>query len=90
MLRELATLGGLCEIPAADGAFYVLLRVHTDITPMDLVRRLIEQYRVAVIPGTTFGMHRGCYLRIAYGALQPASAAEGIRRLVTGLRAILG
>lgn len=90
MLRELATLGGLCEIPAADGAFYILLRLNTEMPPMDLVRRLIAEHRVAVIPGTTFGMDGGCYLRVAYGALPPASAAEGIRRLLTGLRTILG
>lgn len=90
VLRELASLGALCEVPAADGAFYVLLRVDTEMTPMALVRQLIERHRVAVIPGTTFGMNRGCHLRIAYGSLTPASAAEGIRRLLTGLRTILG
>ena len=57
---------------------------------MELVERLIREYQVAVIPGTTFGMEDGCYLRVAYGALQQETAAEGIGRLVRGLRAILG
>jgi aspartate/methionine/tyrosine aminotransferase len=45
---------------------------------------------VAVIPGTTFGLDQGCYLRVSYGALTEETAAEGMRRLVTGLRAIVG
>jgi hypothetical protein len=35
-------------------------------------------------------MTEGCYFRVAFGALQKASVAEGIGRLVTGLRAIAG
>ena len=42
-----------------------------------------------MLPGATFGMAEGCYLRIAYGALQKDSVAEGIGRLVRGLRAML-
>ncbi len=41
------------------------------------------------IPGPAFGMTDGCYFRVAYGALQKATVAEGIGRLVGGLRAIL-
>ena len=44
---------------------------------------------MAVIPGTAFGMTDGCYFRVAYGALQKATVAEGIGRLVNGLRQIL-
>ncbi|KPL25333.1 MAG: aspartate aminotransferase [Phycisphaerae bacterium SM1_79] len=73
----------------ADGAFYFLLRVQKDMDSMKLVRELIEQFKVAVIPGTTFGMKDRCYLRIAYGALQKDTAAEGISRLVGGLQQIL-
>jgi hypothetical protein len=34
-------------------------------------------------------MTSGCYFRVAYGALQKQTVAEGIGRLVVGLRAIL-
>jgi len=37
----------------------------------------------------TFGMEDKCYLRVAYGALQKKTAAEGIGRLVKGLKSIL-
>jgi aspartate/methionine/tyrosine aminotransferase len=86
---ELAKLAPLATVPAADGAFYVLLRVQTGMAPLALVERLIREHKVAVIPGDAFGMTDGCYLRVAYGALQKATVAEGLGRLVTGLRAIL-
>jgi hypothetical protein len=35
-------------------------------------------------------MTTGCYFRVAYGALQRETVAEGIGRLVSGLRAIVG
>jgi aspartate/methionine/tyrosine aminotransferase len=88
-LDELAGIADLVTVPPADGAFYLLLRVHKDSDPMELVRQLIEQHKVAVIPGMTFGMEDKCYLRVAYGALQKDTAAEGIGRLVRGLRQIL-
>jgi aspartate/methionine/tyrosine aminotransferase len=90
MLRSLEPLQGIGTIAPAQGAFYFFLKVQTDLAALELARRLIQEYRVAVIPGTTFGMEEGCYLRVAYGALQQATAAEGIERLVRGLRAIVG
>jgi aspartate/methionine/tyrosine aminotransferase len=88
--RELASLGNLCEIPRADGAFYFLLRLHTESTSMQVTERLIREHRVAVIPGTAFGLDQGCHLRVAYAALQKDTAAEGAGRLARGLRQILG
>lgn len=88
VLQELDAIRDICTIPSANGAFYVLLRVHTDLQAIDLVERLIREYRVAVIPGDTFGIESGCYLRVAYGALQYNTAAEGIGRLVRGLKSL--
>jgi aspartate/methionine/tyrosine aminotransferase len=90
VVSRLAALAPLAQVPAADGAFYCLLRVATTIEPSTLAERLIREHRVAVIPGTAFGMTDGCYLRVAYGALQKETVAEGIGRLVLGLRAICG
>jgi len=90
VVSRLAALAPLAQVPAADGAFYCLLRVATTIDPSTLAERLIREHRVAVIPGTAFGMTDGCYLRVAYGALQKETVAEGIGRLVLGLRAICG
>ncbi len=88
-LNELDGITDLVTVPRADGAFYLLLRVHRDLDPMELVRRLIEEYNVAVIPGMTFGIEDKCTLRVAYGALQKETAIEGISRLVKGLKNIL-
>jgi aspartate/methionine/tyrosine aminotransferase len=86
---QLMSLAPLAELPTADGAFYALLKVRTDRDPMALAEALIRDHRVAVIPGPTFGMTDGCSFRVAYGALQKATVAEGIGRLVRGLRALV-
>ena len=89
-LQELKLITDICTVPAANGAFYFFLKIHTDLDAMTLVTRLIQEHRVAVIPGTTFGVTDGCYLRVAYGALEPETAQAGIGRLVQGLQALVG
>jgi aspartate/methionine/tyrosine aminotransferase len=88
--RELRALEPLCTVPQADGAFYCFIRVNAAADPMQIAERLIREHRVAVIPGTAFGATDGCYFRVAYGALQKDTVAEGIGRLVAGLRALVG
>ena len=90
VVSRLSELAPLVTVPAADGAFYCLLRVNTRCDPMTVCERLIREHQVAVIPGTAFGMIDGSYFRVAYGALNKATVAEGIGRLVQGLRQILG
>ena len=90
VVEKLSALAPLARVPAADGAFYCLMKVETAMDPLLLAERLIREYRVAVIPGTAFGMTDGCYFRVAYGALQKDTVAEGIGRLVTGIRALCG
>lgn len=89
VLDSLNRLQDLCSITPANGAFYFFLKVHTQMDAFELVKRLIQKHKVAVIPGTTFGMDDGCYLRVAYGALQKETAKEGIERLVQGLETIV-
>ncbi|MBW4673286.1 MAG: pyridoxal phosphate-dependent aminotransferase [Desmonostoc geniculatum HA4340-LM1] len=89
VIDSLNRLQGLCTITPANGAFYFFLKVHTQMNAFELVKRLIQEYKVAVIPGTTFGIENGCYLRVAYGALQQETAKEGIQRLVLGLQNIV-
>lgn len=78
----------ICAIAPAQGAFYAFLNVNTSLSAMTLTERLIREYQVAVIPGTTFGIS-GCHLRVAYGALQPETATAGISRLVKGLQSLV-
>jgi aspartate/methionine/tyrosine aminotransferase len=88
VLQSLGQLGELCTVPPATGAFYFFLNANAKMDAMTLVERLVREHRVAVIPGTTFGMHDGCYLRVAYGALRRETAEEGIGRFVRGMKAI--
>ena len=89
MLAELSTLAPLARVGGADGAFYCVLTVDTRMNPLALAERLIREHRVAVVPAFAFGMTDRCAFRVAYGALQKETVAEGIGRLVNGLREIL-
>lgn len=89
VLAELSDAGDVCSLPAADGAFYVLLKVAARIDSMRLVERLVREHRVAVMPGSTFGVTDHCALRVSYGPLDLDAAREGIGRLIGGLCAIL-
>ena len=85
---KLEELEGLAEAPSADGAFYCLLRVKTEVDAMTLAERLIREHKVATVPGTAFGLTDGTYLRISYGALAGEKIEEGMGRLVRGIKAI--
>ena len=87
-LDALTGLGNRVTVPRADGAFYFLARVHEGGDSVDVVERLIRKHRVAVVPGTAFGMDDGCYLRIGYGAVDVATMEEGMDRLVAGISAL--
>jgi aspartate/methionine/tyrosine aminotransferase len=90
--RVVSTLSEVARVrvPAADGAFYCLLAVDTGLDSMVVAERLVREHGVATVPGSAFGMSEGCYLRVAYGALQPQTVAEGIGRLARGLTALAG
>lgn len=89
VISELKTLGPRCRISDSSGAFYFLLRLDTRLDSVTLTERLIREHRVAVLPGSAFGIDGECSLRVSFGALAPASAIDGIKRLVTGLKSIL-
>jgi len=89
VLRELEAVRDCCQMPTPQGAFYLLMKVDTGMDSLMLAKLLIREHGVAVIPGMAFGLSDGCYLRIAYGALEPESARTGIRRLVQGLRSLV-
>jgi len=90
VLDTLAEIPDLCTVPRTDGAFYFLVDVRTGMEPMTLVERLVREHRVAVIPGSTFGVTDRCTLRVSYGALTRETVAEGVGRLANGIRAIVG
>ena len=87
--KKLEVLSDVCRVPSPGGAFYYLLKLDSDRQPMELVTLLVEDYGVAVLPGTAFGLHDGCYLRVGYGALERDRVIEGIDRFTQGLRSLL-
>ncbi len=90
VLDALAGISDLGEAPRAAGAVDGLRRGRTSLDPTALVERLVREHRVAAIPGSTFGVESGCTVRIAYGALTRRTVAEGLGRLVGGIRAVVG
>ena len=86
VLDALSGVSDRIERVETAGAFYVFLRFKDqNINDMDLVRSLIEKYRVALIPGRAFGVQGPCCLRLSYGALHPEIVTEGLGRLVEGI-----
>jgi aspartate/methionine/tyrosine aminotransferase len=67
-----------------------MIKLDTRLDHMTVDERLVREQGVAVITGTTFGLDQGCYLRVAYGALDADTIAEGMGRLVQGLKSIAG
>ncbi len=88
VLDELAAVADCCHVARTQGAFYFLLRVATELTAVEMVERLIREFGVGVLPGTTFGIEQGCTLRLAYGALDAETVCDGLGRLARGIRAL--
>ncbi len=85
LLQQLQTIADICQVQATTGAFYLLLKIRTSLSDLELAESLIKQYQVAAIPGCAFGLQGDCYLRISYGMLSPTQAGEAVQRLITGL-----
>jgi aspartate/methionine/tyrosine aminotransferase len=90
LYSALQSINNISSTPHSTGAFYFFVKLNTVLTGMQLVERLIKEYKIAVIPGETFGMMDGCYIRVAYGALDKKTSEAGIQRLVDGLKNIIG
>ena len=88
--EELKEVARFSTIAPAAGAFYFFLKVQTHLDSMTMVDRLIKEHGVAVMPGSTFGMEEGCWMRIAYAALSKETVREGIGRFVNGVKKIVG
>ena len=86
---ELREINDICTAPLTMGAFYFLVKLNTNLSGLEISEKLISKYKIAVIPGETFGMNDGCYLRIGYGSLNNEMADIGTKRLIKGLKEII-
>tara|TARA_A100001037_G_scaffold298954_1_gene323626 strand:+ start:720 stop:1928 length:1209 start_codon:yes stop_codon:yes gene_type:complete len=89
VLNELEALHSVATVARAKGAFYVLVRINSAARPMEVIRHLVENHRVAAIPGTAFGLESGCFLRLAYAALPKESIVEGVGRFIQGVQSFV-
>jgi aspartate/methionine/tyrosine aminotransferase len=90
LFSALQSINKIGKTAYTTGAFYYFVKLNTELTGMQLVERLIKEHKIAVIPGETFGMNDGCYIRVAYGALDKKTSELGIKRLTDGLTDIIG
>jgi aspartate/methionine/tyrosine aminotransferase len=90
VLDHLGQISRYLTVPLPQGAMYFFAKVNTRQRDMDLVTALVRDFRVAVVPGSAFGVTDGCYLRISYGALERPNVAEGMDRLVRGIARLVG
>ncbi|MBT7298237.1 MAG: aminotransferase class I/II-fold pyridoxal phosphate-dependent enzyme, partial [Victivallales bacterium] len=84
IVKRLNALGLPCLLPK--GAFYVFPRISgTGLTSEAFARRLLEEHRVAVVPGTAFGACGEGYVRCAY-----ATGLEDIEEAMRRIGLLLG
>ncbi|MDD5128609.1 MAG: aminotransferase class I/II-fold pyridoxal phosphate-dependent enzyme [Candidatus Omnitrophica bacterium] len=83
MTTELNSLGLKCFRP--QGAFYIFPSIKcTGLSSMDFSRKLLEEEKVAVVPGTAFGACCEGYIRISY-----ASSLENLKEALSRIRRFL-
>ena len=87
-LQALRSLGTKIEFKEPDGAIYFYLKVNSDVKPIELVQKLVREFKVAVIPGTAFGSNNGCYLRLGFGAVTGDRFKDAIDRFKRGIDSI--
>jgi aspartate/methionine/tyrosine aminotransferase len=87
VLQRLAEVQDKIEVVATEGAFYLLLKIHTQRNDLEFVKALIEDFQVSAIPGCAFGLTEGCYLRLSYGMLNAEKVEIAMTRLIAGIKA---
>jgi aspartate/methionine/tyrosine aminotransferase len=86
-LQKLQKQQAYLATASPSGAFYFYIKLLTGGDSMQIAKTLIQQYKIAVIPGAAFGDVSGCTFRVSYGAVSREHLAEGIDRLMRGLQA---
>ncbi|MDD5108567.1 MAG: aminotransferase class I/II-fold pyridoxal phosphate-dependent enzyme [Candidatus Omnitrophica bacterium] len=83
MVFELNSLGLKCSRP--QGAFYVFPCIKsTGLSSIEFSRKLLEEEKVAVVPGTAFGTSAEGYIRISY-----ASSMDNLKEALVRVRRFL-
>jgi aspartate/methionine/tyrosine aminotransferase len=90
VMSHLETLSnsGHCRMTATEGAFYLLLKLSANTNDVEIVKALIDDFKIATIPGSAFGLHEGCYLRLSYGMLDQPLIDIALERLINGIQTL--
>lgn len=68
-----------CVTP--EGSYFAFIKVAGNIDDYDLAMRLLHEAKVAVVPGSAFGLGGESHIRISFGG-EEAEIKEGMKRLV--------
>lgn len=83
VIDKLNMMGLLCAKP--EGAFYAFPSIKsTGMTSMDFCQELLKEQKVAVVPGTAFGVSGEGYIRISY-----ASSFENLKEALNRMEIFL-
>ena len=83
MVAELNSLGLKCLTP--QGAFYLFPSIKsTGLSSIEFSRKLLEEEKVAVVPGTAFGSCAEGYIRISY-----ASSLDNLKESLVRIKRFL-
>jgi aminotransferase len=83
VVTELNSLGLKCQRP--QGAFYVFPCIKSSgLSSMEFSRKLLEEQKVAVVPGTAFGPGAEGYIRISY-----ASSMDNLKEALNRIKKFL-
>ena len=84
MVEELNSMGLTCNKP--EGAFYVFPSIKkTGLSSLEFSQELLKQEKVAVVPGTAFGLCAEGFIRISY-----ASSMENLKEALLRIKRFLG
>jgi len=83
VLEELAKTDRI-SVVVPEGAYYAFVKIKEAVDDYDLALRLIREAKVAVVPGSAFGLGGENHLRISFGGDEKL-LREGLQRLVAYL-----
>lgn len=69
------------QLTIPEGAYYAFAKITGEIDDYDLAVRLIHEAKVAVVPGSAFGVGGESHIRISFGG-EENNLIEGLTRLV--------
>lgn len=72
------------SLQAPEGAYYAFPRINFEVDDYELAVRLVKDAKVAVVPGSAFGLGGEGHIRISYGC-EEKQLREGLKRLVNYL-----